>query len=103
MGYTLQRVHRFDLYPLVCTIISGDVTRHNAIRDISNVVDFPEINAHLQGLPADICAQPQEEVIRSRAGGASKKLAMQLAETSLSNPEAVVPKPLIQWPVQVSC
>ena len=96
---------RSDLYPLVCTIISGDVTEQNTIHYIANVVDFLQNNAHLQGVPADIlqvCAQPPEEATNSRTGGASEALANQLAEVSLSDPRAVVLDPLIQWPVQVS-
>ena len=46
MGYSLEPIHRSDLYPLVCTIISGDVTKQNTIYDIANVVDFLENNAH---------------------------------------------------------
>ena len=52
MGYSPMPVHRLDLFPLVCTIISGDVTRQHAIHDIANVVDFLENNAHLQRVPA---------------------------------------------------
>ena len=61
IGYSPKLVHRSDVYPLVCTIIFGDVTKQNAIHDIASVVDFQEDNAHLQGVPADIlqmCAQP---------------------------------------------
>ena len=61
MGYSPMPVHRLDLFPLVCTIISGDVTRQHAIHDIANVVDSLENNAHLRGVPADVmqvCAQP---------------------------------------------
>ena len=82
MGFSLEPVHRSHVYPLVCTIISGDVTKHNDIHDISNVVDFLENHAHLRGVPADIlqvCAQPQEEVATSQAGGASETLANRLA------------------------
>ena len=50
MGYSLEPVHRSDLYPLVCTIISGDVPKQNDIHDIANVVDLLENNAHLQGV-----------------------------------------------------
>ena len=49
-----------------------------------------------------VWAQPQEEATSSRTWGASETLAIQLAKASLSDPEAVVPDPLIQWPVQVS-
>ena len=105
MGYSPKLVHRSDLYPLVCTIISGDVTRQHAIHDIANVVDFMGNNAHLQGVPADImqvCAQPKEESTTSQRGGASETLAIRLAEASLFDPQAVVQDPLIQWPVRVS-
>ena len=91
-------------YLLVCTIISGDVTRQHAINDIANVTDFLENNAHLQGVRADImqvCAQPQEEATTIQTGGASEMLANRIAEASLSDPEAVVQDPLILWPVQV--
>ena len=102
MGYIPEPVQRSDLYPLVCTIISGDVTKQHAIHDIAKVVDFLENNAHLQGVPAyilQVCAQPQEEATSTRIGGASKTLAMQHAEASLFDLEAVVPDPLIHWPL----
>ena len=40
MGYFPEPIHNSDLYPLVCTIISGDVTCQHAIIDIANVTDF---------------------------------------------------------------
>ena len=98
-------LHKSDLYPLLCTIISGDVTRQHAINDIANVTDFLENSAHLQGAPADImrvCALPHEEKTTGRTRGASETLANRLAEAYLSGPEAVVQDPLILWPVQVS-
>ena len=54
MGFCPEPIHKSDLYPLVCTIISGDVTRQPAINDIANLTDFLENNAHLQGKPANI-------------------------------------------------
>ena len=44
----------------------------------------------------------QEDATTSRTGGTVETLAKQLAEASLSDPEAVVQDPLISWPVQVS-
>ena len=46
--------------------------------------------------------QVQEDATTSRTGGTVETLAKQLAEASLSDPEAVVQDPLISWPVQVS-
>ena len=70
------------------------------------MVDFIDNNAHLKCVPADVlqvCAQPAEEATSSQTGGASEALANELAEASLSDdPRAVVPHPLIEWPVQVS-
>ena len=40
MGYSPELVHRSDLYPLVCTIISGDVRKQREIQDIAYVDDF---------------------------------------------------------------
>ena len=40
MGYFPEPIHKSDLYPLVCTIISGDVVREHAINDIANVTGF---------------------------------------------------------------
>ena len=105
MGYSPKLVHGSDLYPLVRTIISRDVTKQNEMHDIANVVDFLENNAHLQGVPEDVlqvCAQLAEEATIRQRGEASEALANQLAEASLSDPGAVVPDLLIQWPVQVS-
>ena len=42
MGYCPELLHKSDLYPLVCTIISGDVTRQHAIHDIAKGVNFLE-------------------------------------------------------------
>ena len=49
-----------------------------------------------------MCAQPSEEATSSPTGGASEALANRLEEAALSDPEAVVFDPLIQWPVYVS-
>ena len=50
-----------------------------------------------------VCAQLAEEATSSQTGGAAEALANQLAGASLSDdPGAVVPDPLIKWPVQVS-
>ena len=62
---------------------------------------FLQNNAHLQGVPADVM-QVQEDATTSLTGGTVEMLAKQLAEASLSDPEAVVQDPLISWPVQVS-
>ena len=67
MGYCPKPIHKSDLYPLVCTIIPGDVTRQHAIKDIANVTDFLQNNAHLQGVLADIM-QVQEDAITSQTG-----------------------------------
>ena len=40
MGYFPEPIHNSDLYPLVWTIVSGDVTRKHAINDIANVTDI---------------------------------------------------------------
>ena len=37
MGYCPEPIHKSDLYPLVCTIILGDVTRQHTINDIANL------------------------------------------------------------------
>ena len=99
-------MHRLDLYPLVCTIILEDVTKQSRIHDITNVDDFLENNAHLQGVPADVlqvCAQLAEGATCSQTRGAAIALANELAVASLSDdPGTLVPDPLIQWPVQVS-
>ena len=68
MRYCPEPIHKSDLYPLVCTIISGDVSRHHAINDIANVTDFLQNNAHLLGVPADVM-QEQEDAATSRTGG----------------------------------
>ena len=94
MGYCLEPIHKSDLYPLVCTIISGDVTRQHAINDIANVIDFLQNNAHLRGVQADVM-QVQEDATTSRTGGAVETLAKRLAKSSLSDPEALVQDPLI--------
>ena len=101
MGYCPEPIHKSDLCPLVCTIISGDVARQHAINDIANMTDFLQNNAHLQGVPADVMLV-QEDATTSRTRGAVETLAKQLAEASLSDPEAVVQDPLISWLVQVS-
>ena len=50
-----------------------------------------------------VCAQPAHKATNSRAGGAAEDVANQFAEaTLLDDPRAVVPDPLILWPVQVS-
>ena len=49
MGYCPEPILKSDLYPLVCTIILGDVARQHAINDIANVTDFLQNNAHWQG------------------------------------------------------
>ena len=89
MGYCPEPIHKYDLYPLVCTIISGDVTRQHAINDIANVTFFLQNNAHLQGVPADVM-QVQEDATTSRRGGAVETLAERLAKVSLPDLEAVV-------------
>ena len=94
MGYCPEPVHKSDLYPLVCTIILGDVARQHAINDIANVTDFLQNNAHLQGVSADVM-QVQEDATTSLTGGTVETLAKQLAEASLSDPEVVVQDPLI--------
>ena len=65
------------------------------------MTDFLKNNAHLQGVPADVM-QVQEDATTSLAGGTVETLEKQLAEASLTDPEAVVQYPLITWPVQVS-
>ena len=62
---------------------------------------FLQNNAHLQGVPADVM-QVQEDTTTTLTRGTVETLAKQLAEASLSDPEAVVQDPPISWPVQVS-
>ena len=94
MGYCPEPNFKSDLYPLVCTIISGDVARQHAVNDIANVTDFLQNNAHLQGEPADVM-QVQEDATTSLTGGTVETLEKKLAEASLFDPEAVVQDPLI--------
>ena len=54
LGYKPERVHRSDLYPLVCKIVSGDVTKQLEVEVVANVHDSLETNAHLHGVPADV-------------------------------------------------
>ena len=85
MGYFPEPIHKSDLYPRVCTIILGDVTRQHAINDIANVTDFLQNNAHLQGVPDDVM-QVQEDTTTCATGGAAETLADKFAEASLSDP-----------------
>ena len=101
MGYFPEPILKYDLYPHVCAIISGDVARQHAINDIANVTDFLQNNAHLQGVTADVM-QVQEDATTSLTGGSVETLAKQLAQTSHSDHEAVVQDPLFSWSVQVS-
>ena len=101
MGYCPEPIFKSDLYPLVCTIILGDVGRQHAINDIANVTAFLQSNAHLQGVPADVM-QVQKDATTSRTGRTVETLEQQLAVASLSDSEVVVQDPLITWPVQVS-
>ena len=101
MWYCPEPVHKTDLYPLVCTIISGNVALQHAINDIANVTGFLQNNAHLQGLPADVM-QVHEDASTRLTWRTVETLAKQLAEASLSDLEAVVQDPQISWPVQVS-
>ena len=98
MEYCPEPILKCDLYPLVCTIISGDVARRHAINDIANVTDFLQNNAHFQGVPADVM-QVQEDATTSLTGRTVETLEQQLAEASLNDPEAVMQDPLITWPV----
>ena len=101
MGYCPEPILKSDLYPLVFTIISGHVARQHAINDIANVTGFLQNNAHLQGVPADVM-QVQEDTTTSLTGETVETLEKQLAEASLTDPEAVMQDPLITWLVQVS-
>ena len=101
MGYYPEPIFNSDLYPLVCTIISGDVARQHAVNDIANVTDFLQNNAHLPGVPADVM-QVQEAATTSLTGTTVETLEQQLADASLTNPDVVMHDPLITWPVQVS-
>ena len=101
MGYCPEPIYKSDLYPLVCTIISGDVARQHAMHDSANVTDFLQNAAHLQGVPADVM-QVQEGATTSLTRGTVETLEQQLAGVSLTDPEAVLQDPLITWSVQVS-
>ena len=98
MGYSPEPIFKSDLYPLVCTIISGDVACQHAVNNIANVTDFLQNNAHLQGVPADVM-QVQEDATTSLAGRTVDTLEQELAEASLTDPEAVMQDVLITWPV----
>ena len=78
MGYCPEPIHKSDIYPVVCTIISSDVTRKHAINDITNMTEFLQNNAHLHGVPANVM-QVQEDAATSRTGGTAETLAERLA------------------------
>ena len=99
--YCPETILKSDLYPLVCTIISGDIACQHAVNDIANVTDFLQNNAHLQGVPADVM-QVQEDATTSLSGTTVETLEQQLAEASLTDPDVVMQDPLITWPMQVS-
>ena len=101
MGYCTEPIFKSDLYPLVCTIISGDVARQHAVNDIANVTVFLQNNAHLQGGPADVM-QVQEDATTSLTGRTVETLEQELVEASLTNPDVLMQDPLITWLVQVS-
>ena len=97
----LMRYFPEHVYPLVCTIISGDVARQHAVKDIADVTDFLQNNAYLQGVPADVM-QVQEDATTSPTERTVETLEQQLGEASLTDPDVVMLDPLITWPVQVS-
>ena len=97
MGYCPEPIFKSDLYPLVCTIIFGDVAHQHAVNDSANVTDFLQNNAHLQGVPADVM-QVQEAATTSLAGTTVETLEQQLADASLTNPDVVMQDPLITCP-----
>ena len=51
MGYSPEPRHRGDLYPLICSIVSGDTRKQLQIADAQTVVELQANNSHLGDQP----------------------------------------------------
>ena len=60
MGYSPQFRHRGDLYPLICSIVSGDTREQLQIEDAKTVEEFQANNSHLGDQPERNLAQAVE-------------------------------------------
>ena len=51
MGYSPEPRHRGDLYPLICSIVSGDTKRQLQIEDAKTVAEFQANNSRIGNQP----------------------------------------------------
>ena len=60
MGYSPEPRHRGDLYPLICSIVSGDTRKQLQIADAQTVEEFEANNSHLGDQPDHNLTQAAE-------------------------------------------
>ena len=51
MGYSPEPRHKGDVYPLICSIVSGDTRKQLQIADAQTVEEFQANNSHLGDQP----------------------------------------------------
>ena len=61
MGYSPEPRHRGNLYPLICSIVSGDTRKQLQIADAQTVEEFQANNSHLGD-------QPEHNLIQAAEG-----------------------------------
>ena len=60
MGYSPEPRHRGDLYPLICSIVSGDKRKQLQIADAQTEKEFQANNSHLGDQPEHNLTQAAE-------------------------------------------
>ena len=62
MGFAQEPKHKSNLYPLVCTIVCGDVSKQDFISGARTVDEFLALNSHVSSQRVTL---PIREVHRS--------------------------------------